>query len=204
MEEDAEEQVDQPGEQYYTADEAIAAFRALSDADLNKLGRIAKFIAGSDGYAPPQELINESFVRIADGRRQWPRSVPFLVFVGGVMKSLRSDNCLIPEERKIVRLKQGGLTVVKAEELTMVAADDGSADLVRKEKLEDAMSKLQAHFAGDEEMELLLMGIEDGLRGKDLQEAVGVDAKRLEALRTRMNRQIEKLASERSAKEGRP
>lgn len=119
------------------------------------------------------------------------------------MKSLATDGDLIPEERKLVRLKQG-LTVVKAEELMMVAANDDSADLTRKEQLEDAMSKLQAHFAGDGEMEMLLMGIEDGLRGKDLQEAVGVDAKRLEALRTRMNRQIEKLASEGSAKEGRP
>ncbi|WP_192924814.1 transposase [Sinorhizobium medicae] len=203
MDEDAEEQVDQPGEQYYSADEAIAAFRALSDTDLNKLGRIANFIASSDGYAPPQELINESFIRIADGRRQWPRSLPFLVFVGGVMKSLRGDNYLISEERKIVRLKQG-FAVVKTEELPMVAANDDSEELARKEELEDAMSKLQAHFAGDEEMEMLLMGIEDGLRGKDLQDAVGVDAKRLEALRTRMNRHIDKLASGCSAKEGRP
>lgn len=195
--------MDQPGERHYTADEAIAAFRALSDAELDKLGRIANFIAGSGGYAPPHELINESFIRIADGRRRWPRSVEFLAFVGGVMKSLATDGDLIPEERKLVRLKQG-LTVVKAEELMMVAANDDSADLTRKEQLEDAMSKLQAHFAGDGEMEMLLMGIEDGLRGKDLQEAVGVDAKRLEALRTRMNRQIEKLASEGSAKEGRP
>ena len=85
MDEDAEEQVDQPGEQYYSADEAIAAFRALSDTDLNKLGRIANFIASSDGYAPPQELINESFIRIADGRRQWPRSLAFLGLVGGVV-----------------------------------------------------------------------------------------------------------------------
>jgi hypothetical protein len=195
--------VDQPGEQYYSADEAIAAFRTLSDTDLNKLGRIANVIASSDGYAPPQELINESFIRIADGRRQWPRSLPFLVFVGGVMKSLRGDNYLIPEERKIVRLSQG-FAVVKTEDLPMVAANDDSEELARKEDLEDAMSKLQAHFAGDEEMEMLLMGIEDGLRGKDLQEAVGVDAKRLEALRTRMNRHIEKLARGCSAKEGRP
>ncbi|MBY5505336.1 transposase [Rhizobium leguminosarum] len=193
----------QPDEENYSPDEAIAVFRSLSDVELNKLGRIASFIAGSGGYAPPQELINESFIRIAEGKRRWPRNVAFLAFVGGVMKSLATDGNLIPEERKLVRLKQG-LTIVNSEDLMMVAANDDGADLARKQRLEDAMSKLQAHFAGDGEMEMLLMGIEDGLRGKDLQDAVGVDAKRLEALRTRMNRHIEKLANESWAKEGRP
>ncbi|MDV4160579.1 transposase [Rhizobium leguminosarum] len=195
--------MDQPGEEYYTADEAFATFRGLSELELDKLGRIASFIACSGGYAPPQELINESFIRIAEGKRRWPTNVAFLAFVGGVMKSLATDGDLIPEERKLVRLKQG-LIIVNSEDLEMVAANDDCADLARKAQLEQAMSKLQAHFAGDGEMEMLLMGIEDGLRGKDLQEAVGVDAKRLEALRTRMNRQIEKLANESWAAEGRP
>lgn len=52
-------------------------------------------------------------------------------------------------------------------------------------------------------MELLLLGIREGLNGKDLQEAIGVDAKRLEALRTRLNRELKKLAAEFGAKEGR-
>lgn len=193
----------QPDEEHYSPEEALAVFRNLSEVELDKLGRIASFIAGSGGYAPPQELINEAFIRIAEGKRKWPRNLAFLAFVGGVMKSLATDGKLIPEERKLVRLKQG-LTIVNSEDLMMVAANDDSADLAKKERLESAMSKLQKHFAGDGEMEMLLMGIEDGLRGKELQDAVGVDAKRLEALRTRMNRHIEKLANESWATEGRP
>lgn len=65
------------------------------------------------------------------------------------------------------------------------------------------MTALEARFSGDEEMELLLLGIREGLNGKDLQEAIGVDAKRLEALRTRLNRELKKLAAEFGAKEGR-
>lgn len=51
-------------------------------------------------------------------------------------------------------------------------------------------------------MLLLLWGIQEGLIGKDLQEAVGVDAKRLEALRTRLKRKIDNLADDYRAKEG--
>lgn len=193
----------QPGEHFYTADEALATFRGLSELELDKLGRIANFIACSGGYAPPQELINESFIRIAEGKRRWPKKVAFLSFVGGVMKSLKSDRDLIPEERSLARLKHG-LSIVKGDDLVNVEATDNGADLKNKVQLEQAMSKLQDHFAGDGEMEMLLMGIEDGLRGKELQDAVGVDAKRLEALRTRMNRRIEKLANESWATEGRP
>lgn len=194
----------EPGKGHHTVDDAAATFRSLSELELDKLGRIASFIAASGGgYAPPQELINESFIRIAEGKRRWPQDVPFLAFVGGVMKSLASDGDLIPEERKLARLKQG-LTIVNSDDLASVASTNDGGDVAKKAMIETAMSKLQAHFAGDGEMEMLLMGIEDGLRGKDLQEAVGVDAKRLEALRTRMNRQIEKLASESWAIEGRP
>lgn len=195
--------MEQPDEEHYSPEEALAVFRNLSEVELDKLGRIASFIAGSGGYAPPHELINETYIRIAEGKRKWPRNLNFLAFVGGVMKSLVTDGKFIPEERKLVRLKQG-FTIVNSDDLMMVAANDDSADLAKKERIESAMSKLQTHFAGDGEMEMLLMGIEDGLRGKELQDAVGVDAKRLEALRTRMNRQIEKLANESWATEGRP
>lgn len=195
--------MDQPAKDHYTADEALATFRGLSDPDLAKLQRIASFLACSGGYAPPQELLNESFIRIADGRRRWPKDLGFLAFVGGVMKSLATDVELIPEERRLVRLNKG-YAIVTSDELELEAAEDGTADVDKKVVIELAMSKLQAHFNGDDEMELLLMGIEYRLRGKELQDAVGVDAKRLEALRTRLNRQIEKLANESWATEGRP
>ncbi|MBY5645861.1 transposase [Rhizobium leguminosarum] len=195
--------MDQPDKDHYTADEALATFRGLSDLDLAKLHRIANFVACSGGYAPPQELLNESFIRIADGRRRWPKDLKFLAFVGGVMKSLATDVELIPEERRLVRVNKG-FAIVNSDELELVAGQDDRNDLNKKVVIELAMSKLQAHFTGDDEMEMLLMGIEDGLRGKELQDAVGVDGKRLEALRTRVNRHIEKLANESWATEGRP
>ncbi|MDX0571091.1 transposase [Sinorhizobium medicae] len=191
----------QPDEEYYSADDAVAAFQELSNEERSKLARVARFIAGGSGFPSPDDLINEAYVRIADGRRRWPRAHGFTSFVAGVMKSLRSDGAFVTDERKVVRLNQG-FAILNSEDLQMVAANDDDGDLARKAVIEEAMSTLEEHFADDDEMLLLLMGIQEGIIGKDLQEAVGVDAKRLEALRTRLKRKIDNLADDYRAKEG--
>ncbi|MCZ4288471.1 transposase [Hoeflea alexandrii] len=201
MEENSEDLVDQPDEEYHGAEDAIAAFDALSGKDRDNLARIARFIAGTSGFPSPDDLINEAYVRIAEGKRPWPRAHGFVPFVAGVMKSLRSDSAFVTDERKVVRLDQG-FAIVTSEDLEMVAANDDDDGLACKAIIEDALSKLEEHFADDDEMQLLLMGIQEGLIGKDLQEAVGVDAKRLEALRTRLKRKIDNLADDYRAKEG--
>lgn len=187
---------------HYPVDDAVAAFCNLSAEHTRGLRRAAIFLAGLGGFVTPEELISESYIRIADGKRPWPRREGFLPFVAGVMRSLLTDRVFLTDERKVVHLKQK-FSVVTSEDLPQVAANDDDEDLARKVLLEDAISKLEAHFSGDGEMEMLLMGVQDGLRGKELQEVIGVDAKRLEALRTKLNRQIDKLAVEYEAKEGR-
>lgn len=192
----------QPDGTSYSADDAVGAFQNLSDLERRNLTRAAKALAGEGRFAAPHELLNEAYVRIADGRRPWPKSQAFASFVTGVMKSLLTDRMFLTDERKVKALKHT-FAVVGSEEMDTVAAPPDGEFAAEKALFEDAMSKLAAHFAGDEEMELLLMGLDDCLIGQALQEAVGVDAKRLAALRTRLNRQIDKLASEYLAKEGR-
>ncbi|MBY0560129.1 transposase [Hyphomicrobium sp.] len=194
--------MDQPDDSFYSADDAVGAFESLSDLERRNLTRAAKALAGEGRFASPHELLNEAYVRIAEGRRPWPKSHAFASFVTGVMKSLLTDRMFLTDERKVKALKNK-FAVVGIEDMDTVAAPPDGAFAGEKALLEDAMSKLAAHFAGDEEMELLLMGLNDCLIGQALQEAVGVDTKRLAALRTRLNRQIDKLASEYLAKEGR-
>lgn len=202
MEFDSEEQVDQPEMEYHSADEAIEAFRQLSNDERIKLARIASFFAaGSAGFVSPQELISEAYIRVAEGRRNWRKGKPFVRFMAGVIRSLASDGDFLPEERNLVRRNKGS-TIVTSEHMDDVAVEEDDGDREKKTESEEALSLLEARFAGDEEMELLLMGIRDGLIGEDLQDAIGVDAKRLEALRTRLNREVKKLAAVYGAKEG--
>lgn len=191
----------QPAGENYSVDEAIEAFGALSRKDRDSLMRIASFIAGASSYPSPDDLINEAFIRIANGKRPWPRDHDFIPFVAGVMKSLRGDRAFMTDERKVVHLNQG-FAIVTDDDLHLVPADEDDGTLARKVIIEETISVLEQHYAKDDEMLLLLMGIQEGLIGKDLQEAIGVDEKRLEALRTRLKRKIDNLADSYRAKEG--
>ncbi|MDA5641315.1 MULTISPECIES: transposase [Agrobacterium] len=201
MEEDAEEQVDQPDDEYHSPDEAIAAFRQLSNEEQRNLVASARACLAGSGFATPNELISEAYVRIAEGRRKWRTSKTFIQFLKGVVRSLASDGDFLPEERKLVRRNKGS-AIVTSEQLDTITIEEDDDALTEKIRNEQVLSALEARFSGDEQMELLMMGIRDSLIGKDLQEAIGVDATRLEALRTRFNRELKKQAAVFGAKEG--
>tara|TARA_R110002020_G_scaffold69730_9_gene181455 strand:+ start:28457 stop:29044 length:588 start_codon:yes stop_codon:yes gene_type:complete len=193
--------VHQPVREYFTAEEATETFRELSRDDRRKLVAVARVCLIGTGFAAPDELISEAFVRVSEGRRRWARDKTFLQFLAGVLRSLATDGDFLPEERKLVR-RNKGLAIVTSDHIDGVAVEDDHGDREKKIQGEEALSLLEARFAGDDEMELLLIGIRDGLIGEDLQDAIGVDAKRLEALRTRLNRELKKLAAVYGAKEG--
>ena len=185
----------------YHPDQAVQAFEALTDTEKRNLKRVASLFSGRGNIASPDELISEAYIRIASGHRRWTRSSSFVQFLAGIIRSLASDAMFLPDSRKVASLK-GGYSVVDQDEIDAVSDVSGDEDIRKKHLIEEIYEQLGAHFAGDIEMELLLMGVEDGLRGQELQDTIGVDAKRLEALRTRLNRQIDKIAATHRAKEG--
>ncbi len=186
-------------EEHYDIDDAIAAFAKLSDKDNANIMRVANFFAGHGNLADACELISEAYIRIADGRRRWPRGQEFLYFLAGVVKSLATDNVFATDSKKIRNLFQTYSTI-SDDDITNVADNHDSNRLKRKELQEEYICRLERHFEGDDEMQLFIMGIMDGLRGQSLADAVGVDIQRLEALRTRFNRYVDKLAAEHRAK----
>lgn len=185
----------EPEDDCHAAEDAVSAFRSLSDREKANVMTAAIFLAGRGNIADADELMNEAYVRVADGRRTWPRSITFAKFLVGVVKSLATDGDFATDAKKVRSLSKG-YAVVADEYLPAVADDSDSATVVReKEVQEQRISRLEAHFQGDAEMELLLMGIRDGLRGQALEELLGVDKKRLEALRTRFRRECENMVS---------
>ncbi|MCQ1572728.1 transposase [Neorhizobium galegae] len=194
--------MDQPGNWNYTADETLSTFRGLSAVEQRNLLAAARACLAGSGFASAQELINEAWVRIADGRRKWRKNKTFAQFIGGVLRSLATDDDFLPEERKLVR-RHNGSSIVTSEHLDTVAMEDDSDEVIRKQRNEEALCALEARFDDDVEMGLLLLGIREGRIGEALREFIGVDAKRLEALRTRLTRELRKLAAAYGAKEGR-
>ena len=186
---------------HYSIDEAVEAFKSLSASDRRNLKAVARLFADRGTLASDDELISEAYIRIADGDRSWAKKDAFTVFVAGVIRSLASDRIFRTDARKVQRLK-GGYAVVEQDGLSSVEDVGDEGLIAHKAMLEEMYMHVDSHFVGDDEMQLLSMGIQDGLKGKDLEAAVGVDTLRLAALRTRFKREVKKFISARCAKEG--
>lgn len=195
------DQADVADVKYHSIDEALDAFRLLGDSEKRNLSKVAEYFTDKGNLASAQELISEAYVRIADGVRQWSVNETFMVFLIGVVRSLASDKMFLSDARRVSRLK-GGYTVIGQDDLPLVE-DTADAGTIKHKILVDEMyTHMEHHFAEDDEMLLLVIGIQEGLRGKSLEDAVGVDTKRLAALRTRFNRELKNFIAARSAEEG--
>ena len=186
----------EPEDDCHAIEDAVAAFRNLSGREKDNVMIAAKFLAGRGNIADANELLNEAYVRIADGVRRWPRSKSFAQFLVGVVRSLATDADFATDAKKIRSLSRA-YAVVSEDRLPAVADISDSVGAVHEKEVQELrISRLEAHFQGDNEMQLLLMGIREGLRGKALEELMGVNTKGLEALRTRFKRQCDKMVSE--------
>lgn len=78
-------------DEYATTAEASEALRRLSDADLLRLEKIARYRSFAHPLIDPRDLLNEAVVRVLRGTRRWPRSVPIVRFLANVLRSLATE-----------------------------------------------------------------------------------------------------------------
>ena len=75
-----------------TREECAEALRALSDKDYERLEKIARLRVIGLHAVEWRELLHDAIARLLDGRRQWPRNVPLVVFLRETMRSIASDH----------------------------------------------------------------------------------------------------------------
>lgn len=75
------------------------ALLGLSDADLLRLQRLARFRARLIPALDWQDLLQEAIGRALDGRRRWPRAVDFMAFMRQTIRSIANEHWR-REERK--------------------------------------------------------------------------------------------------------
>src|SRR5260221_4597167 len=72
-----------------TSSEAVAReLHALTCPELVVLKRLAQLRARTVPGLDWEELLNEALLRALDGARVWPREVPLVAFLAGIMRSL--------------------------------------------------------------------------------------------------------------------
>ncbi|MCW2282572.1 hypothetical protein M2323_000333 [Rhodoblastus acidophilus] len=180
---------------FLDAEEAHAAIRSLSADEKGKLMAMeARFLAGTGRQRG--ELFRESVCRTILGKRRCPRDVPFIAFMIETMRSIASHDR--EHQKKMVVLDEDRMSQVPAviEPSALVSRSlDPEQHLLEKERPEDkdTVEIIAGHFQGDDQCQMLILGLSGGLRGKELREFVGVDQARIDYLHKKIRRRMLKL-----------
>lgn len=152
--------------------------------------------------ADANELINEAYVRMCDGRRtRLSDNDDLFPVLMGTIKSLASDIQFITECTRIRRMGSGkekgkyGVIERDAVHGTMAidAASADASDVVDRVDPDEYRQALMADIEGDAELELLFEGLSGSFIGQDLADWMGMDAVALATVRRRFKRQMLQL-----------
>jgi hypothetical protein len=160
----------------YTPAEVSQAIRYLSTEQKTLLVKIAKTYVWKTSYGY-EDLIQEAFARVLDGKRTWPRNLPIVVFLRGVMRSIASD---WPPERH-------DDDAVQVDEIGYV--NHAAAARI------DAQ-KMFALFDDDPIAQKIFVAMLEGAKGEELRAVSGLAQKDYETKRTKMRRRLEKVCHE--------
>jgi RNA polymerase sigma-70 factor (ECF subfamily) len=153
--------------------EVVETIRSLGDGEKSALVKIARAYAGKTPYNA-EDLIQEAFTRVLEGRRAWPRDVPVVLFLGGVVRSIAWEWRAEPPNRG----PDGG--DAGAEERSAIARIDAG--------------KIVALFEDDPLAQRIVVGWMEGMRGEELERVSGLSKTDYESKRRKIRRRIEKLS----------
>lgn len=170
-------------------EEMRAALDSLPAAELIRLGRIARRYSGLTSLEP-DDLLQEAVVRALDGTRRCPREVNVSAFVIGIMKSLASAG------RKSVAVARtegiDGEAVMPAVGAHVVNPGPTPEDVIDQAHRRKQIDALFYLFRDDPDALLGLMAWMDTETIAEAQEATGFDATRMNTVRRRIRRTVER------------
>lgn len=198
-----------------TLDEVYEALEALDESQHATLyARATNMIYGTR-YREPLDLVRDAMLSAIEGAlldgakgRVWPMEVPLLAFLTQAMKGIASNS----------RTSLAGKAEVLATEL--VGSDDADPDetmsvvsgvttpgvddeLIAAEDAAEVLrqrDELFTEFETDDEITMILMAMEDGLRGEAIRCGAGLEETQYETARRRLRRGVAKLQAARSAR----
>jgi RNA polymerase sigma-70 factor (ECF subfamily) len=167
--------------------EVRSEISSLTAGERTKLIRIASYHAkGRISFEELDDLVHEAICRVLAGKREWPRDLEKLRFLAGVIKSIAGDRkrvlrqtVLLDEEREVGEARRGLMDY------------EGTEARAIRAKLD--VKRIMTYFDDDPIAQKMLMGMADGARGEDLQQASGLSPTEYESKRKKIRRRIEKL-----------
>jgi hypothetical protein len=144
------------------------------------------------------DLLQKALVLLLAEKRKWPRGLPTLQMLKGVMRSVAYST-----RNKLDYLLAADVEPQSDEEHAVEASPlaEGvslQTDPARAVAAESELVTVQNAVKGDEELELLVEALAEGLTGTGIATELGWDAKKYDAARKRLSRRLAALKTDRS------
>ena len=173
-----------------TRKQCAEALCRLSDEDYERLEKIARLRVIGLHAVEWRELLHDAIERLLDGRRQWPRNVPLVVFLRETMRSIASDHWRRLERPAVVAGvgdgcgRRSGRWTRSRPPWTRRRSRNGALpprETIRR--IEDA-------FEGDGEALRVLAAMASGQSPRETQEEIGIDETRYASTLRRIRRRL--------------
>jgi hypothetical protein len=170
---------------------------SLTAGERAKLIKIARYYAWKGRFGSveeePDELVQEAIYRVLAGLREWPRGLDKIQFLAGVIRGLAGDR-----KRALIRNLKRAVPLDEKMEVKEARRGRGKIDYEGAEArgilaMLDVKRILSSFFDDDPIAQKILMGVADGARGEDLEQASGLSPTEYESKRKKIRRRIEKL-----------
>lgn len=161
--------------EYASPDEAAAALERLGPADRIRLRALARNrLYGLNSRW--EDLLQEALTRILEGTRKWPRNVPIIAFVAGVMRSLAGEYW--KEQRQIRSDTQTSPAINTAPRL------EGAAEAKAE------LKAIEAYFGDDDEGWVVATARAEGCSPEEIQNMFNFTSMQYDSTLKRIRRKI--------------
>lgn len=178
-----------------TAAEAAAALAALSEADLLRLERFARFRALGLVRVEWADLLQDALERVLAGSRQWPRHIRFIVFLLQTIRSVASE-----ERRQQVESPVAYESDLHADDADPTSSllqsySDPSAGPEREVAARVALKQIEQLFSDDPVALAVLAGLADGCTPQEVQTTASMTPTQYASAQRRIRRTLVKAAN---------
>ena len=136
-----------------------------------------------------RELLHDAIERLLDGRRQWPRNVPLVVFLRETMRSIASDHWR-RLDRPVVVAESEMSADGEADGGLVANAVDETAQPERRASAEETIRRIEDAFEGDGQALRVLAAMASGQSPRETQQEIGIDETRYASTLRRIRRRL--------------
>lgn len=188
----------EPPKHLQRAEVDAALVSLVHDAgEMARARKLARVIAHGLPAMDGDDLLGTALLLLLAERRKWPRELPTIVMLKGVMRSVAY--CTRKKVDYLLAEDLGALSGDSDVESSPLAEGvSPEADPARAVAAEYELVAVQDAVKGDEELELLAEALAEGLTGMAIAKEFGWDGRKYDAARKRLSRRLAAIKADRS------